>query len=282
MKHIHQEERVKNQRGFGLIELMVTLGIMSVIMMGLMQLTVHTMLVSATADQKNNVTSITGSTTGVALNGSTCTVAITTKPVQYGSPIVFGTLEAGYSIPNYNLTVTSITYDQPTLIATAYEGTKVYYGNLMLALKSNRQVLGGDSYAARPIAMVYLTVDPSGKIIACGAQMPTLPVQPTPPPPADPAVQNRDFDADPKNCENFPVKARCPAGQKITVVNSAYGANCAGVPANYGQGMVQGLCNGQQNCDFTAGNSNNCTTQGVFTDPAVNCPKSFHMSYTCQ
>lgn len=270
------------EAGFGLVEVMITLGIMSVIMLGLMQVIVQAQLVSATADQKNNVTSIAGSTTGVALNNFTCTQAITKVANQYGSPLQFGDLVAGYSVPNYNLTVTGVTYDAPTLVATGYEGSKVYYGNLSLALKSNRVVLGGPGYAPRPIAMIYTLVDPSGKIIQCGSAQPNLPVQPAPPPPTDPVVKNFDFDADPLTCENFPVKARCPANTTVVVTSASYGANCGGVDSNYGQSVVQSLCAGQQNCDFTAGNVNNCTGQGVFVDPAVDCPKSFHMEYHCQ
>lgn len=271
-----------NNKGFGLVEVMITLGIMSVVMLGLMQLTTHAMMVSQTADQKQNVTSISGSTTGIALNNFTCTAAITKEEVKFGGPVVFGELKAGYSIPSYNLTVTAITYDKPVLQATGYEGTKIYYGNLLLSLKSNRTVLGGEGYAPRPIAMIYVTVNPAGKIISCGAAMPTLPPEPTPPEREPSAIKTLAFDADPKVCENFPVKAKCSDSQKITVTESSYGKNCAGVPADYGKQTVQALCDGQSSCAFTAGNINNCTTQGVFIDPAVNCPKSFHMAYYCK
>lgn len=269
---------MKNERGFGLIEVMITLGIMSVVMLGLMQTIEHAMLVSQTADQKNNLTSIVGSTTGTALNNVTCTLAVTQTAQTMSDPFHFGTLQDGANIAGYNLTVKSIFYANSALVATAYEGTKVYYGTITLVATSQRAILGGSTFAPRVIASVYLTTNPAGTIIACGPVLPALPTQPAP---QASAIKTFDFDADPKVCENFPVKARCTGSQKIVVTGASYGTNCAGVPANYGQDMVNALCNGQASCDFTAGNMNNCTGEGVFIDPAVNCPKSFHMSYYC-
>ena len=273
---------MKNQRGFGLIEVMITLGIMSVVMLGLCTAINNAILVSQTADTKQNLTSLVGSTAGQALNQVTCTAAVTATPQTYGQPFQFGLLHTGYNAAQYNVTVQDLSYSNPTLIATAYDGTAIYYGTITLTAKANRLVYGGQVFAPRVVAAVYLMTSPAGIITSCGAVMPNLPQPPTPPPPPVPLVKTFDFDADPLVCEDFPVKARCPAGQTVSVDSAAYGANCGGVPPNYGQATVQALCNGQQNCDFTAGNVNNCTDEGVFTDPAVNCPKSFHMAYHCQ
>jgi prepilin-type N-terminal cleavage/methylation domain-containing protein len=273
---------MRNQRGFGLIEVMITIGIMSVIMLGLMTATEHAMLVSQTADTKQNLTSLVSSAAGQAFNQVTCTAAVTQTTQTYGQPFQFGDLHSGYNAANYNLTVQDLSYSNAQLVATAYDGTKVYYGTITLTATANRRVLGGQTFAPRIIAAVYLTANPAGTITNCGAVMPPLPQQPTPPPPTDPVVKTFDFDADPKVCENFPVKARCPASQTVVVDSASYGSNCGGVPADYGQSTVQALCANQQNCDFTAGNVNNCTGQGVFIDPAVDCPKSFHMAYHCK
>jgi prepilin-type N-terminal cleavage/methylation domain-containing protein len=274
-------ERI-NQKGFGLIEVMMTLGISSVIALGLATMLNNAMLVSQTADTKASLTSIVASEAGIAFTAATCTTAITLTPQAFGGEIQFDTLKAGASLTAYNLTVKSVTYANPSLVATAFDGTKVYYGTITLVAKSNRAIYGGQTFAPRVISATYLTVNPTGQITQCGSAMPPLP-QPIAPVAQQPsAIKTFDFDADPAVCENFPVKARCGASQTIVVESASYGSNCGGVPTNYGMSIVQALCNGQSSCDFTAGNVNNCTSQGVFVDPALNCPKSFHMAYYCQ
>lgn len=274
-------ERI-NQKGFGLVEVMITLGISSVIALGLATIMNNAILVNQTADTKANLTSIVSSEAGIAFNATTCTTAVTLTPQTYGGAFQFDVLKAGANLTAYNLTVQSITYANPTLIATAYNGTAIYYGTITLVAASNRPIYGGQTFAPRVISAVYLTVNPGGIITGCGIAMPPLP-QPPPPTAQQPSgIKTFDFDADPLVCEDFQVKARCAPTQKIVVQSASYGSNCGGVPANYGQDTVQSLCNGQSTCDFTAGNVNNCTDQGVFVDPAVNCPKSFHMAYYCQ
>lgn len=273
----------RNEKGFTLIEAMIAMGIMSVIMMGLMQLTVQMMITSQTADTKAALTSIVQSTMGQAFNQATCTAAVTKTPQNYGTSIQFDTLKDGAALATYGLMVKTLTYESPTLAATGYDGTKVYYGTLTLSATASRDVLGGKAFAPRPILAFYLTVNPAGVVTGCSPSMPTLPSAPPPPPdPAPSAPKTLAFDADPKVCENFPAKATCAStSQKIVVTESSYGQNC-GVAQNYGLATVQALCNGQASCSFTAGNINNCTGQGVFIDPAVGCAKGYHMTYYCK
>lgn len=273
---------MRNQKGFGLIEVMITLGILSFVMLGTLAALQNALMVSQTADQKANLTSVVSSNAGMAFNQVTCTLAVTKVAQTYGQPFHFDTLQDGANLAGYSLTVKSVFYANPTLIATAFDGTKVYYGTITLVATSNRSILGGQTFAPRVVAAVYIATNPEGVITQCGPQLPALPQPPAPQAQQAPEIKTFDFDADPQVCENFPVKARCPASQKIAVESASYGANCGGVPTNYGQDTVQSLCNGQQNCDFTAGNVNNCTQQGVFVDPSVNCPKSFHMAYHCE
>lgn len=272
------EEPLMNDKGFSLISTMIALGIMSIVMLGLMQIVNHALLISITADQKNNLTSIVGSTTGTALNEISCTLAVTQVSQTMNDPFHFGAMHDGADLTAYGLTVKSIVYANSVLVAAGYEGTKVYYGTITLTATSQRKILGGSTFAPRVIASVYLTTNPSGTIIACSPVM-------TPPPVKAAAtsseIKTLAFDAEPKVCENFLVKIKCPDTQKISVTQGSYGANCDGVAANYGMDIVKALCNGQSNCDFTAGNIDNCTSQGIFVDPAYNCPKSFHMSYYC-
>lgn len=277
---------VRNSKGFSLIEVMVSVAILSVVLAGITQATVFSQMQTTTADVKNSVASVTGYVGQIALNERTCTAAITKVPQSFGNPIRFDLADgqiiaANSKLTLYGVEITKFSYENSNLVFTWADGTKVYFGTLTLTMNTKKQVIGLHDFAPRATASVYIKVGPDDKIVSCGATQPSPPLPPVIPP-TNPLVKTFDFDADPLVCENFPVKARCPAGSMIVVTASSYGANCAGVPANYGQGTVQTLCNGQQNCDFTAGNNDNCTTQGVFTDPAVDCPKSFHMTYQCK
>lgn len=272
---------MRNQKGFSLIEVMIAMGIMSVATMALMQLTVQNMLTNNLADVRSALNSLVVSQTGIASNAATCTKAITQTKQLYSSSFQFDILKNGVSLNQYFLTVNNVSFTNATLEGTGYEGTKIYFGTLSISTSSNKQVLGPKNLAPRPILGIYLTVNPEGIITGCGSAMPTLPTPPVPPTPVASAVKNLIFDADPKVCENFPIKMTCPGTQKIKVVESAYGQNC-GAPANYGMATVQALCNGQANCSFTAGNIDNCTGQGVFIDPTVGCAKGYHASYYCQ
>ncbi len=172
---------IKNEKGFGLIELMVSVGLISLVMLGVMQTITQAVLVSETADQKAALTALVNSTAGQAVNTTTCTAAITATPQTYGQNLQFGSLSNGVNLVNYGLTVTSLTYSSPALIETGYDGTKVYYGTIMLTTKSNKTILGSQNFAPRLIAQVYLTVSPTNQITACGAVLPTLPTAPTNP-----------------------------------------------------------------------------------------------------
>lgn len=177
---------MKNQKGFGLVELMVTMGILSFVMLALMQATMNAMLVSATADTKNALSSLVASTAGQVFDQTTCTLAVIKVSQNYGQPFQFDGLKDGTVLPQYFLTVQSLTFANPALIATGYDGTKVYRGTMTMTAKANRQVYGGQTFAPRTIAAFYVTADPAGKIIGCGPILPTLPTAPTPPaPPAN-------------------------------------------------------------------------------------------------
>lgn len=274
-------KEMRNQKGFGLLELMISVGILSIVMMGLMQVTVNALLAQQTADVKAALTTLVLTETNVAFNQATCTTAITKTPQTFGQAFEFDLLKTNAVLTNYGLQVTNVTYTNPTLVQTGYDGTKVYYGTLMLSTTSTKTVIGPKQFAPRVIASVYVTVNPSGTITQCGPTLVTLPTTaPTPSLPPS-APKNLAFDADPKECENFKIKMTCPASQKIVILESSYGQNC-GVKANYGMPTVQTLCDGQSNCAFTAGNANNCTNEGVFIDPAEGCAKGYHASYYCK
>lgn len=182
---------MKNQKGFGLIGVMVVVGVMSVIALGLAQFTLQAMLVSQTAEAKANLTSLVQSMSGEAFNQTTCTAAVTQNLQNYGPTLQFDILKNGAILPIYNLAVQNVTYTNPQLIATGYDGTTVYYGLITLTATSTRQILGSQTFAPRPIAQVYLTVSPAGVITQCGPSLPTLPTAPVQvptPPTVDPEI----------------------------------------------------------------------------------------------
>ena len=173
---------MRNQKGFGLIEVLIAVGILSFVMLGTATAINNAMLVSQTADQKANLTSIVSSTMGTAFNQTTCTLAVTDISQKINETFHFGTLQVGANLAGYNLTVKSVSYANPVLIATGFDGTKVYYGTITLSATSNRLIYGGQDFAPRTIAAVYMSADPLGTITECGPVLPTLPTAPTPPP----------------------------------------------------------------------------------------------------
>lgn len=184
---------MNNQRGFGLIEMMVSIAIMSVVLAGMMQVSYIQSVQQQTNDVKNAVSSVSGSIAMTALDQTSCTAAITKSIQSYATDIQFGlpdssTIAAGQAVAGYPVSVSSFQFTNAKLVATGYEGTKVYYGSLVMSLFTNRTVFGGRHFAPRTLASIYVTVNPAGKITQCGAILPTLPAEP----PA-PAKNNDDF-----------------------------------------------------------------------------------------
>jgi competence protein ComGC len=188
--------RFENQGGFGLVELVIVMGLMSVIMMGMIQLTEQTMRVSNTADARASLTSIVTSAAGQAFNQATCTAAVTKSIQSYGPSIQFDSLKAGAVLQDYFLQVKAVSYANSTLVQTAPDGTKVYYGTLTVSASATRKTVGSPLFAPRAVASIYLTVDQANKITGCG---PSAPVFAAPPPPAP----KNDDDGSKKMCENL-------------------------------------------------------------------------------
>ncbi len=182
-----------NQKGMGLIEVMVSVVILSIVALGIAQAMNNALLVQQTADVKQNLTSLVTSTTGIASNQITCTQAVTATPQAFGSPLQFNSLSDGTVLNSYNLTINTLSYNNPTLVGTGSDGTKAYYGVITLSASSNIPVYGSKSFAPRIILYVYLTVDSTGLITGCGPVMPNLLSTPVVNPPGntnDPAVNH--------------------------------------------------------------------------------------------
>lgn len=188
----HPWINVYNQSGFGMIETMITIGVMSVVVLGLMQTINNAMLVSQTADTKAALTSLVSSETGVALNQATCTAAITQTSQVYGPAVQFDVLKPGTTLPQYNLAVQNVTYGNATLIDTGSDGSKSYYGTLSLVAASTRPIYGGRTFSPRVIASVYLTVSPTGLIESCGPIAPVLQHDTPPPEPELPQAPDKN------------------------------------------------------------------------------------------
>lgn len=180
------------QSGFGMIETMITIGVMSVVVLGLMQTINNAMLVSQTADTKAALTSLVSSETGVALNQATCTAAITQTSQVYGPAVQFDVLKPGTTLSQYNLAVQNVTYGNATLIDTGSDGSKSYYGTLSLVAASTRPIYGGRTFSPRVIASVYLTVSPTSLIESCGPIAPVLQHDTPPPEPELPQAPDKN------------------------------------------------------------------------------------------
>lgn len=270
---------ISNQKGQSLIGVMVAMGIMGILMMALCDITLMMIKSNTTAlansdilayinQVRTNIQSPDNATS--MLKGQPLTGEITVKDPILGTVMS----AAGFKQqPNDAWKIQSVVFegvlDAP--IVNVKRMTLVVY-----IQKDPNRTIGGSS-ARRVVGDVYCLVA-TNIIVTCSL---SAPVADVPRAPAESVAKMFDFDADPKVCENFQIKPRCPTGQVVKVVSSSYGGNCAQVPSNYGQITVESLCNGKASCDFTAGNANNCTGEGVFVDPSVGCPKSFHMVYTC-
>lgn len=170
-----------NNKGFSLIEVMLAMGVMSVVALGTVQMLEHTILISNTAEAKSNVTAVVASAAGVANNVVSCTAALTKVSQTLTDTIQFDTLKAGAVLPDYRLTVKSVKLVNTVLSDTGYDGTKVYKADIQATFASNRPVYGGQTFAPRTVSSVYITVAPLGVIVACGSVLPelvkTLPIE---------------------------------------------------------------------------------------------------------
>lgn len=170
-------------KGFSLIEVMVTLGIMSIISLGMMTQMEVGMLQQSTIEQKAAVTALTQVVSMTALDTVSCTQAITVKPQAYTalSNGVRFDLPDGHVIANSHiqtdmvgLKVNDFTFGNGALVVSGTDGTKVYYGTLTMNLEATRPVLGPKNFASRVVGSVYLTVAPAGLVVQCGALIPPI------------------------------------------------------------------------------------------------------------
>lgn len=189
----------KDESGFGLVETLVALTIMSIVLVGTMSLIRFTLLASATGDAKNSVAALVGSLTGIALNPVSCTLAVTKSPQSYNPNLIRFDLPDGNVIapladlPNYGVYIDQFQFIGAKLVTTNPDGSKVYYGNLAVTIGTNREVLGPSKFAPRIVGAVYLSVSSSNVITQCGASMPStvtqtpqsLPNAPVEPKPSD-------------------------------------------------------------------------------------------------
>ncbi len=169
---------MNNQKGFSLISVMITMGIMTIITLGMMTQMRVQMLQQTTADVKAAVTALGQSVSSTAIDTTSCTLAITKTPQAYGQNVRFDlpdghNISAGAKQVDYaNVSVTSFTYDGAAQVAALKDGTKVYFGTLNLAMKSNREMIGPANFAPRTLGSIYVTVKPDGNVLSCGALIP--------------------------------------------------------------------------------------------------------------
>ena len=198
--HRYNLMQTKPESGFGLIEAMISVAIMAIVMAGTMQLSYYSTLQTTTITAKNNANAFASSIAQVMINNTSCSQVFTVSNIAYSQNLSFtlpgGQLvAAGASVTNYDLKINSLTLNNPTLAQTGADGTKIYFGTLMLGLSTTKTVIGPKQFAPMPLGSVYLEVNPSGNITSCGANMPALPAQAPQPaqnPPA-PSQQPADF-----------------------------------------------------------------------------------------
>lgn len=174
-----------NNKGLGLIEVMISIAIISVVMAGLAQTIELSAIQATTADVRAQSTALITTVSNTALNEVECTKAITKTTQAYGNSIRFDLaddtiISDNSNIPAYGVYVKRLTYNG-ILVGTGRDGSKAYYGNLQLALGTNKQVIGPNVWSPKAIGSVYLTVSPEGIIVKCGVTAPTLPAAVVPP-----------------------------------------------------------------------------------------------------
>ncbi len=195
-----------NNKGLSLIEVMVSLAIMSIILLGTTQQMYMTTLQAQTTDVKISSAALNSSISQLALNEAACTAALTKTPQILGADIVFSlpdgrNIVVGASFPEYNVKVRTLKYDGITLINTYSDGSKSYFGNLVMAVSSLKTVVGPKDFAPRSLGMLTITANSAGYITQCGviastAPPVTPPVVPPVTPPATPGNSNGS------NCSN--------------------------------------------------------------------------------
>ncbi len=169
-----------NQKGFSLVGVMIATGIMSIVTLGMMTQMQVQLLQQATADTKASVTALGQSITGVAMNVTSCTAAITRTPQTYTGGVLNARFDlpdgrvimAGQKQPDYSsVTVGSFTYGG-TKIAQLKDGTKVYFGTITAGFEAGREIIGPKHFAPRSLGSIYITTEPGTDIVYCGASVP--------------------------------------------------------------------------------------------------------------
>lgn len=180
-----------NNKGFGLLESMVGLVLLGILSVALMGYITQSMLVANTSEAKNSLNSLVGSIGSVAMVEASCTPAITKVSQVYTAPLSFyipnRLIAPNETLAEHHLKVTSLGFKNVALVANGASGVKVYYGDLTIEAQALKQTIGGNM-APRVVASIYVTVNASNVITACGSVLPVLPASPIVPPPSEEAA----------------------------------------------------------------------------------------------
>lgn len=170
---------MNNQKGLGLIEILVVIAIMSVVMAGVAQVGNYAAVQQTTTNVKTQGGALAHSVSSIALNDVACTAAITKVSQRYGTAIRFDLPDSSIiaydiDVPAYSVYSKALEFDGK-LVATGGDGSKAYYGTLQLTLGTHRQVLGPTEFAPMALGSIFMTVSSAGTITHCGSIAPILP-----------------------------------------------------------------------------------------------------------
>ena len=160
--------------GFGLIETLVSLGIMGIVSLALVALATQMQLSQNGNDFRlsNNVLATTlanGNITGTLDN-----ISITTPATTFTSNQI---------LSEYKLTISKLQYNY-SLVQTNWDGSQVYYGSVKVSTIANQKMLG-NPFGNKLVANEYVTVV-GGNIVGSSPSMPV--VAPSPVPVAQPVL----------------------------------------------------------------------------------------------
>ena len=171
---------IKDARGFGLIQVLMVSGLLTVVAMGAAAVINNTLNTNRlTASQSENAVLTDALRTQVSRRAS-CLASFATPPVSFGQDVEvainLGTtrVQAGADLPEYRLSVKSLALRGIQYFGSTNGGNQVYFATLTLQTQS-RQSDAGRVFLFREVAVARMTfeVQNGNQVVSCYANDPT-------------------------------------------------------------------------------------------------------------
>lgn len=178
---IQSEKFLSNNRGISLIEVMIAIGLISVLGLGLATMSYNGVKASNRSEGIQNLTGLSQTISSYTFYQNTCTPMLGSNPpaISYNSVststvIPFelnlqnvGLIKGNQPVNPFSLNVTAFDLTNLQRVGTDTAGNSYVIGTLEITAELQKDALGGQHLKKRTVTSLHLRLDSSGRPTAC-------------------------------------------------------------------------------------------------------------------